>query len=333
MRRLSVALLAFASLGSAAWAQSVISAQSGTVQHVQGRVKLNDELLKIRSGQFPQVKEGQEIRSEDGLAEVLLNPGVFLRLGHDSAAQLVSSKLSDTQVRLLSGDSMIEVAELLKDNSITVLYKDAVLKLQKKGLYRVDASAGTVRVYEGEAKVAVAGKEATVKSGKQASLENEIQQAKFNRKQSDAFYEWNARRDSLLATANVAGAHSLYSTGTRWGSSGWLYNPYFGMFTYMPYGGVWASPFGYSYWSPRTVAYAYYPNYGYNGGYNGGGYNAANSQQPSLRSAGAGNSPSGFGGFSGGGRSAGGASAAPSMGGGGQGGGGATAGGGGRHGR
>ena len=37
---------------------------------------------------------------------------------------------------------------------------------------------------------------------------------------------------------------------------GWAFNPMFGMYTYMPYSGFGYSPFGYTYYSPTTVAYA-----------------------------------------------------------------------------
>ena len=46
---------------------------------------------------------------------------------------------------------------------------------------------------------------------------------------------------------------------TAAGSATWMYNPYFGMFTYMPYTGMFYSPFGYSFFSPGMVGYLYMP--------------------------------------------------------------------------
>jgi hypothetical protein len=44
-----------------------------------------------------------------------------------------------------------------------------------------------------------------------------------------------------------------------YGSGSWAWNPWFGMFTYMPYGGIFNSPFGFGYYSPGMVSYLYMP--------------------------------------------------------------------------
>lgn len=61
-------------------AQSVISAKSGVVHYVEGRAFLNDQLVETKFGEFPDLKENQVLRTEEGRAEVLLTPGVFLRV-------------------------------------------------------------------------------------------------------------------------------------------------------------------------------------------------------------------------------------------------------------
>ena len=51
--------------------------------------------------------------------------------------------------------------------------------------------------------------------------------------------------------------------GREWES--WAYNPWYGMFTYMPYGnGMYYSPFGYPFYSPTNVGY-YVPSTGFGG--------------------------------------------------------------------
>ena len=42
-----------------------------------------------------------------------------------------------------------------------------------------------------------------------------------------------------------------------------MFNPMFGMYTYMPYSGFGYSPFGYTYYSPTTVVYAPHGGSGY----------------------------------------------------------------------
>src|SRR5713226_3930888 len=84
--------------GTVAFAQTVISAHSGLIHYVEGRVLLDGKPVEVKITSFPEIKEGKEFRTEDGRAEVLLNPGVFLRMGENSAIRMVSNKLSDSRV-------------------------------------------------------------------------------------------------------------------------------------------------------------------------------------------------------------------------------------------
>ena len=111
--------------------------------------------------------------------------------------------------------------------------------------------------------------------------------AHFDTKEIDALYRWSSRRSGDIAVANVSAARQagsgygssygswggymnsgmysgfggLYGPGMYGAAGGWFYNPYFGMFTYMPYYGTAWSPFGYAYYTPITVVpvYAYAP--------------------------------------------------------------------------
>jgi len=72
--------------------------------------------------------------------------------------------------------------------------------------------------------------------------------------------------------ANMYAAKSLYDSGRAWTTSNWMFNPYMGMYTFVPRRGFYNSPFGFSFFSPRDVLYAYSPrpvNGGFGGGMNG----------------------------------------------------------------
>src|SRR5713226_2158418 len=127
--------------GLPALAQSVISAHSGLVHYVEGRVLLDGKPVEVKITSFPEIKEGKELRTEDGRAEVLLNPGVFLRMGENSALRMVSAKLSDSRVEFLYGSMIIESSGdfAQKDDSVSILYKSASVNLRKKGIYRFDS--------------------------------------------------------------------------------------------------------------------------------------------------------------------------------------------------
>src|SRR3974390_436037 len=142
---------------SSAIGQSVISARSGLVHYVEGQVMLDDKAVEVKYSQFPEVRDNQVLKTLEGRAEVLLTPGVILRLAENSSFRMVSNRLADTRVEALTGSLMLEPGELAKDNQVTLLYKDRTISFAKSGLYRLDAENGSFRVYQGEAKVAVAG--------------------------------------------------------------------------------------------------------------------------------------------------------------------------------
>ena len=129
--RLAICLVLWAS--GSVWAQQVISAHSGVIQYVEGQVDVDGRVVQPKFAQFPDVKGGQTLTSDDGRAEVLLTPGVFLRLAENSSFQMISNQLADTRVEILSGSALVEVGELLSNNAITVLFKNSEIALAKTG--------------------------------------------------------------------------------------------------------------------------------------------------------------------------------------------------------
>jgi hypothetical protein len=252
-------------------AQSVISAHSGLIHYVEGQVQLDGKDVVTKFGSFPDMKDNDVLRTADGRAEVLLTPGVFVRLAENSSIKMVSNRLSDTRVEALAGTVMIECGELLEGNAVSILYKDRTIEITKHGLYRLDADNGQFRVYDGEAVVQSAAGNVTVKHGKEAELGAAVMTAeKFDAKSTDDFYRWASRRAGYLSMANVAAAKTMYDQGVTMNTGQWAWNPWFGMFTYIPYRGVYNSPFGYGFFSPYVVYRVINPNYG-RGYYNGGG--------------------------------------------------------------
>jgi hypothetical protein len=259
--RTRVAICASAlALGSvAALAQSVISARSGLIHYIEGRVLLGDQEVRSKFGEFPEVKENATLRTEEGRAEVLLTPGVFLRLAEHSSFRMVTNRLIDTRLELLTGSAVIEAADVLKDNSVTVVLNDSTVQLTKRGLYRLDAQTAELRVYDGEVEVQAGGKAIEVKGGKMLRLDGELAVEKFDTESGDALSRWSRRRAEYIAMANVSAARSIHESGMSWTSSAWRWNPYFGMFTFIPMSGAYTSPYGYRFWSPGAVYQAYMP--------------------------------------------------------------------------
>jgi len=153
-----------------ALAQPVISAKSGLISYVEGKVYLGDQIVEPSPTHFPDVKENALVRTAEGRAEVLLTPGVVLRLGENSSFKMLTNRLIDTRLELLTGSAVVEADEIAKDTSVTLVCKDGTVSLGKKGLYRLDTAPARLKVFEGLASVQVAGQNVEVASGKMLSL-------------------------------------------------------------------------------------------------------------------------------------------------------------------
>lgn len=260
-------------LASSAFGQYVISAQSGLIHHTQGQVLLDGAEVRQKLGEYPSVKAGQRLTTEDGLAEILLTPGVFLRLAENSEIRMVANALTDTRIEVVKGAVLVEAGEVTKEHSIAVTVKGTDIEVRKRGVFRIDAGGdqeqARIRVYDGEVTVAQPGTPVTVKEGRQLVLTSVPTVEKFAKQDTDAFYRWAGRRSGYLAMANISAARRMGEIGMPWQAGGWYFNPYFGMFTYIPLNGRYINAWNHAYYSPGSAYRQLQPVY--NGPLNGGG--------------------------------------------------------------
>jgi len=257
-------------LSAPAWAAN--PALPGTVNYVEGQVAIGTEALNAKSVGSTNLEAGQTITTDNGKAEVLLTPGVFFRLGDNSAATLVSPNLTNTEMALNSGQAMVEVDDIHKDNLIRVQENGSATELLKTGIYGFDANSGAVRVFKGEALVQDGDRDTEVKGGHQLIVESQsptgkLKTMKFDKKayeQSD-LYRFSDLRSQYLAEANVNAAGYYYPGGPwGWWGPGWYWDPWFVGYTWLPGNGWFASPFGWGFYSPLWIGYGgYYGGYGY----------------------------------------------------------------------
>jgi hypothetical protein len=205
--------------------------------------------------------------------EVLLTPGVILRVGEGSSIRMIANSLADTRVELQAGKAVLECAEILKGDAITLVVAGKPVSFAKNGVYEATAEPPVLQVYKGQATVLADGKETIVRRGHEALLGSVVTAQKFSDGMTDDLYNWSSRRSGYLALANVAAASAMnsgdggYGYGYGYMSGGWAWNPGFGMFTMVPSSGMMWSPFGYGFYSPYSVYDAYSPYYYGNNGY------------------------------------------------------------------
>jgi FecR protein len=279
-------ILSLATLSATAFGQTGNTARPGTLNYVEGQASIEGRSLSSQSVGNTTLEAGQVLATANGKAEILLTPGIFLRLGNDSTVQMVSPDLTHTEVRLEQGRANVEVDQIYSQNTILVDLKNGQTQLLKTGLYSFDAGNSTVRVFDGKAAVFPGAstqanvKPIDVKGGHQLVLNGEPSRPQgFNKDQakSDPLYKWSSLRSDYLGEANLNLAEEYAGYSGFYPGWYWAGGP-FG-YTWLPGDGLFWSPFGYGFYSPYYIRgggfiYGGYGRgfYGYRGGHPVGGY-------------------------------------------------------------
>ncbi|MGP0075815.1 MAG: hypothetical protein ACLPWF_28195 [Bryobacteraceae bacterium] len=252
----------------------------GTLNYVEGQVTVAGQTVTPQtfgSGQIGSAQLGpnQVLETGQGRAELLLTPGVFLRVGDNSAVRLVSPGLTNTRVEVLRGQAIVEVTELFKDNNLWIAMNGTSTRLDKEGLYAFNANTQLVQVFDGQATVEQNDRTKELKKGKELALNGNWKTAKFDTKaqtSEDPLYAWSNLRSEYEAEASMQSARNIFVAGwPYWYGPGWYWNPYWGMYGFIPGDGIWYSPFGWPFYSPWVVGFGYGYGYGYGHGYFGRG--------------------------------------------------------------
>jgi hypothetical protein len=292
MKHIGKAVLTIATLALgvvSALAQPVISAKAGVIARAEGEVFIGDTAVEDSQATFPEVKENAVLRTQRGRAEILLTRGVYMRVGESASFKMLTNRLIDTRLEVLTGSALVEADEINKDNNLTILAGEATVSVNKHGLYRFDMATPSIKVFDGTASVTVNGQTLLVGAGRMLKMEGgQPVIEKFNKEDTDALDNWSKRRAEQIARANPSSAKQVYDAGCgpygngtsgngRYGTSNWAaanttnptspcynpcntwrYNPWYGIVTYIPCGTNIYSPYGYRYWAPGNVMRAYY---------------------------------------------------------------------------
>jgi hypothetical protein len=259
----TIAILAIAAVSASA--QPIVSAKSGVIASVEGKVLIDNAEVQESVTHFPEVKEGAVLRTEDGRVELMLPPGFMLRMGENGALKMIANRLIDTRVEMQAGSAVVEVDQTKPDFNVSIVLKDGVVNLSKVGVYRFDSDPARLKVFHGLASVEIGGQSVMVATGKMLALSGSSASAeKFDVAETDSLDNWSQHRAEAMAMANLSGAkysndnYSQPAPGTGSGNT-WIFNPYYGMYTYMPGMGTMCNPFyGLCYYSPTTASRAFY---------------------------------------------------------------------------
>ncbi len=244
----------------------------GTLNYVEGQVSVQGQKQSPKSVGSTYLEPNQVLDTRNGNAEMLLTPGIFMRIGHNSEVKMISPGLADTQVQLTSGSAMLEVDELFKENNISVVVDGATTRIEKQGLYDFNANPPSVKVLDGKAVTYEGDQKVNLKKGHETLLAEAqpLVQQKYNKDQieDDPLYRWSKLRSDYATESNIDAGNALMADGGWWGP-GWYWDPFYWDFAFMPGFGMGWGAFGFPFFSPWMACYAPYYGFGYGGRYGG----------------------------------------------------------------
>jgi hypothetical protein len=237
----------------------IISAKAGSVNSVIGRVIL------ARVGLEPQLLTAQDdlaagdtVTTDSGSqAEILLNPGSYLRLGENSVLTLADTSLDNLLVKMKSGSVIIEATG--PDDAkfqINVATDRERLAIVRSGIYRINVTAEATELLVRKGRVLLPDGQ-LVKGGKKVTLSRGSSViVKLEKTDTDSFDLWSKQRAETLAQANRKLSNRVlngylsnnsfwdwgFSTWSRWGL--WTYSPFSRCYTFLPFYYGWSSPYG-----------------------------------------------------------------------------------------
>jgi hypothetical protein len=262
---------------SAAGSIYVISAKAGGVNFVSGKIS-----VQRRGAKSGYLLKGDELEigdkvssSADGRAEILLNPGSYVRIGENTDFEFVNTALENTKVKINRGSALFEI---IADNEfrVAVATPNADFYVVKSGVYRIDVlsdGSGKIEVWRGSAEIGD-GQSAPLKKGQTATVSGkQTVVAKFDRDEKDALEMWSKERAKDLAKINsklnrTNLRNSLMASSGRWNiynSFGlWVLDPFSRGYCFLPFGYGWSSPYGYWFgrdlWAMNLPWSYYYPS-------------------------------------------------------------------------
>jgi hypothetical protein len=139
--------------------QYTVSAKAGAVNIAEG-----DIAYKRDQKDWDMLIAGDDLRSGDtvrtgpaGRAEILLNPGSYLRISENTEFVFTDTSLDNLKIELLRGAAIIEVAVAYGDKGAvaSVITPQSEFRLVKGGLYRFDVDAAKTVALVRKGKLAV----------------------------------------------------------------------------------------------------------------------------------------------------------------------------------
>jgi hypothetical protein len=254
--------------------QNLVSASAGDVNYAEGDVKVKTTTADwgaLANGDT--LKNGDSVRTGPGArAEILLNPGSYVRLSGDTEFRFDDTSLDNLRFRVLKGSAIVEAAAVDGSSGrlATVITPNDEFPITRHGVYRFDVDGGgKAQVTVEKGSLLVSGVQ--VKEGKRASVGGGAPVvASFKKSSRDQFDTWSEERATTLVAAN----HDLQYRPSFFSSIAflrfpfrrcqglWLFDPFINSFIFLPEAfdscSPFFSPYGYTYGVCNPYSYGAY---------------------------------------------------------------------------
>lgn len=231
----------------------------GAVNDVEGQATLNGEDLSASSAGQAAVAANQVLDTGHGKVELLLAPGVFLRVGDGSELRMISPYAPKVALELVKGGAILEVDQFSKGITFSFLMDGATANIAKPGLYLLAADQRSVGVLAGEAAVYQGNSHLTLKTGRGVFLlagqRLKSQDLDPYAIQNEPLYIWSRLRSGYMAQANIDADQAILAAGGTYDAE-WFWDTSFDCYAFLPLSGIEYSPFGWGFSSPGVVGKA-----------------------------------------------------------------------------
>ena len=212
-----------------------VAAPPGTVNYTQGQVALNGRAIAPASLGWVGAGAGQTLRTESGKAEVLLAPGVFLRLAGASEIKMISTSPEDVRVELVHGEALADAEQLGRHHHIAVIADGTVFEIEQNGIYEFHSGDPAVVVYRGKTAAKEDGRTTVLHAGHELLKENDrMETRKFDRREPDPLFAWNQVRAAYISDAGDWTAETMGGNPDVQYSPGWHWSPWYMTWVYIP---------------------------------------------------------------------------------------------------
>lgn len=189
----------------------------GFMSGIRANAVKGEVVFQREAGKFPleaglKLEEGDFIRSGEGYAELLLQPGNYLRVGHGTEFQIFSENYDKMRLKLNNGAINIELLSRESSNLwwypmekstelIRVITPAAEVFINQPGIIRINTSSGRTEVVVRQGEAVLNGHR--VKKNRRAVAANgSVTFAEIDSRTEDSFDAWSRERAAQLVQAN-----------------------------------------------------------------------------------------------------------------------------------